>query len=88
MLSLLFLLEGSSLKKEAGLPWWLSGKELPSNAGDVGSIPGSGISPGEGSGNPLWNFCLGNPVDREALWVTVQGVTKESDITVTKQQPL
>ena len=34
------------------------------NAGDdVGSIPGSGRSPGEGHGNPLWYSCLGNPMD-------------------------
>ena len=33
-----------------GLPWWLSGKESTCNAGDLGSIPGLGISPGEGKG--------------------------------------
>ena len=36
-----------------GLPWWLRGKESTSNAGDVGSIPGSGRSSREGNGNPL-----------------------------------
>ena len=36
-----------------GLPWWLSGKESFYNAGDMGLIPGSGGSPGEGNGNPL-----------------------------------
>ena len=38
-------------------------KNLPANAGDVGSIPGSGRSPGKGNGNPLQCSCLGNPVD-------------------------
>ena len=36
------------------------------NAGDVGSIPGLGGSPGEGNGNPLQDYCLENPMDREA----------------------
>ena len=41
-------------------------KNLPSNAGDVGSVPGPGRSPGEGNGNPLQYSCLENPMDREA----------------------
>ena len=41
-------------------------KNPPANAGDIGSIHGSGISPGEENGNPLQDSCLGNPVDREA----------------------
>ena len=36
-----------------GLPWWLSGKESACNAGDRGSIPGSGRSPGRWNSNPL-----------------------------------
>ena len=39
-------------------------KNLPANAGDSGSVPGLGGSPGEGIGNPLQHSCLGNPVDR------------------------
>ena len=39
-------------------------KCLPANAGDLGSIPGLGRSPGEGNGNPLQYSCLENPVDR------------------------
>ena len=42
-------------------------KNLPDSAGDLrdaGLIPGSGRSPGEGNGNPLQYFCLGNPIDR------------------------
>ena len=40
------------------------------NAGDMGSIPGLGRSPGEGKGNPLQYSCLGNPMDRGAWWAT------------------
>ena len=42
---------------------------------DAGSIPGSGRSPGGGHGNPHQYACLGNPMDRGALWATVHGVT-------------
>ena len=41
------------------------GKESAYNAGDLGSIPGSGRSPGEGNGNPLQCSCLENPMDKE-----------------------
>ena len=50
------------------------------NAGDAGSISGSGRSLGEGTGYPLQHSCLGNPMDREAWWATVHGVAKELDI--------
>ena len=46
------------------------------NAGDPGSIPGSGISPGEGNGNPLQHSCLKNPMDGGACQVIVHGVAK------------
>ena len=46
------------------------------NTGDLGLIPGLGRSPGEGSGNPLQDSCPENPMDREAWWATVHGVTK------------
>ena len=46
------------------------------NAGDPGSIPGLGRSPGEGNGNPLPYSCLENPMDRGAQWATVHGVSK------------
>ena len=52
-------------------------KNLPANAGDTGSIPGLGRSPGEGNGNPLQYSCLGNPIDRGAWQATIHGVTKE-----------
>ena len=46
------------------------------NAGDLGSIPGSGRSPGEGNGNPLQYSCLENPMDGGAWRATVHGVAK------------
>ena len=51
-------------------------KNPPANAGDSGSIPGSGRSPGGGHGNPLQCSCLENPMERGAWWATVQGVTQ------------
>ena len=51
-------------------------KASASNAGDPGSIPGSGRSPGEGNGNPLQYSCLENPMDRGTWWAAVHGVTK------------
>ena len=52
-----------------GLPWWLGSKESAHNAGaagDLGWIPGSGRSPGEGFGNLCQYSCLENPMDRGA----------------------
>ena len=51
-------------------------KESACNAGDLGSIPGSGRSPGEGNGNPLQYSCLENPMGGGASWVMVHGVAK------------
>ena len=56
-------------------------KNPPAKAGDVGSIPRSRRSPGEGNGNPLQYSHLGKPMDRGAWWATVHGVTKELDKT-------
>ena len=47
-------------------PGGSEGKASAYNEGDWGSIPGSGRSPGEGNGNPLWYSCLENPMDRGA----------------------
>ena len=49
-----------------GFPGGSEGKASACNAGDLGSIPGSGRCPGERNGNPLQYFCLENPMDREA----------------------
>ena len=54
-------------------------KNLPAvqvDAGDMGSIPESGRSPGEGHGNPLQYACLENPMDRGAWQVTIHSVAK------------
>ena len=52
------------------------GKASAYNAGDLGSIPGSGRSPGEGNGNPLQYSCLENPMDGGDWLAAVHGVTK------------
>ena len=57
-------------------PGGSDGKVPVYNAGDPGSIPGMGRSPGEGNGDPLQCSCLENPMDRGAWWATVHGVTK------------
>ena len=51
-------------------------KNMPANAGDVGSVPELGRSPGEGNGRLLQYSYLGNPKDRGAWWATVYGVAK------------
>ena len=56
-------------------------KESTCNVGAPGSIPGSGRSLGGGNGNPLQYSCLENSMDRGAWQATVQGVTKELDMT-------
>ena len=70
-----------------GFPGGSGGKVSDCNVGDLGSILGSGISPGEGNGNPLQYSCLGNPIDGGAWWATVHGVAKSrtrlSDFTFT-----
>ena len=64
-----------------GFPGGSVVKNLPANAGDEGSIPGSGRSPGGGNGKPLQYSYLENSIDRGTWWTTVHGVTKESDTT-------
>ena len=54
---------------------------LPTNAGDVGSTPGSGRSPGGRNGNPPQYTCLENSINRGASWATVHMVTEESKAT-------
>ena len=59
-----------------GFPDGSEVKASASNAGDLGSIPGSGRSSGEGNGNPLQYSCLENPMDGGAWRATVHGVAK------------
>ena len=59
-----------------GFPGGSEVKASARNAGNLGSIPGSGRSPGEGNGNPLQYSCPENPMDGGALWATVHGVAK------------
>jgi len=59
-----------------GLPRWLSGKESACNAGDPGSIPRLGRSPGEGNGNPLQYSCLENPLTEEPSGLQSMGLER------------
>ena len=69
-----------TFKQRLVLPTCLGGKESACNAGNVGSIPGSERSPGEGNGNPFWYSCLGNPMDRGGQRAMVHGI-QESETT-------
>ena len=62
--------------RSLGFPGGSDGKESARNMGDLGSVPGSGRSPGEGNGCPFQYSCLENSMDREALQATVHGVAK------------
>ena len=64
-----------------GFPGGSEVKASASNVGDLGLIPGSGRSPGEGNGNPLQCSCLENPMDGGAWWATAHRVTKSQDTT-------
>ena len=68
-------------RDEVCLPVGSVVKNLPVNAGDAGSVPGLGRSPGEGNGNPPQCSCLANSMDRGAWWATVHGIAKELDMT-------
>ena len=57
-------------KEDMGFPCSSVGKEPACNAGDPGSIPGLGKSPGEGNDNPLQYFCLENPMNTGACQAT------------------
>ena len=70
-----------------GLPGGSVVKNLPANTGDVGLIPGSERSPGEGNGNPLQYSCLGNPMDRgEPGRLQSMGLHRVGHNLATKQQ--
>ena len=67
---------GGVPKEHKGFPGGSVVKKLPATSGDPGSIP-----TGDGNGNLLQDSCLENPMDRQAWWTTVHGVSKELDTT-------
>jgi len=70
-----------------GFPHSSIGKESACSAGDPGSIPGSGKSPGEGNGNLLQYSCLENPMDRGAWRATVHRAARVGHDLATKPPP-
>ena len=77
----------TSFPQAQGFPGGSVGKELCLHAGDLGSIPGLGRSPGEGHGKPLQYSCLENPTDRGVWRATVHGVARVRHGLVTKPPP-
>ena len=76
-----FLFLGLTFVCLMGFPGGSEVKASASNAGDLGSIPGSGRSPGEGNGNPLQYSCLENPMDKGSLVGYSPQGRRESDLT-------
>ena len=77
-------MSGWRFKPRSSDAWCFPGgsvvRNLPANAGDMGSVPGLVRFPGEGNGNPLQNSCLGQFLQyRGAWWTTVHGVTKSPE---------
>ena len=70
-----------------GFPCSSVGEESACNAGDQGSIPGSGRSPEEVNGNPFQYSCLENPMDRGAWQATVNSVARVGHDLATKPPP-
>ena len=68
------------IERERDFPGGLEVKASAWNARDLGLIPGSGRSPGEGNGNSLQYSCLENPMDGGAWWATVLGVAKSRTV--------
>ena len=77
----------SSRSPEGGFPLSSVDKESACNAGDPGSIPASGRSPGEGNGHPLQYSSLENPMDRGAWQASVHGITRVGHDLATKPPP-
>ena len=72
---------------QVGLPSGSAVKNTPANAGDAGSIPESGRSPGEGNSNALQYSCLENPTDRGTWQATIHRVTKNQTwLSIATQQ--
>ena len=75
------------LMRSEGLPDGWVVRNAPANAGDGGSVSGSGRSPGEGNGNPFQCSCLGNPMNRGAWKATPHTESKKvTHYLATKQQ--
>ena len=74
-------------KPPKGFPHTSVSKEPVCNVGDLGLIPGSGRSSGEGNGNPLQYSCLENPMDRGAWQVTVHGAARVRHNLATQPPP-
>ena len=72
---------------KGGLHDGAGGKASTCNAGDLGLIPGSGRSPGEGNGNSLQYSCLENSVDRGGWQATVHGVARVRHDLATEPPP-
>ena len=68
------------ITRQLGFPGWLSSKESACSAGDPGSTPEWGRSPGGGNSNPLQSSCLENPMDRGA-WCDNNSDSAESETT-------
>ena len=75
------LIKHPLLISTSDFPGGSDGKTSAYNAGDPGSVPGLGRSPGERNGNPLQYSCLENPMDGGAWWATVHRGHKELDMT-------
>ena len=75
----------SHLLLKMDFPGGSMAKNLPASAGDTGSVAGSGGSPGGGHGSPVQYSCLENPLDREAWWSTIHGVTRVGHDLAAKQ---
>ena len=69
------------LRAQHGFPGGVEGKESTCNAGDTGSVPGSGRFPGEGNGNLLQYSCLGESHGQRSLVAYSPWGHKESDMT-------
>ena len=71
-----FFCSWHTVRNTMGFPDGSASKDSACNAGDIGSVPGSRRSSGEGNDNPFQYSCLGNPTDRGAWWATVHRVAK------------